>query len=71
MELEHGETYVDELNFDEARAQDDKKEPEQSETLRAVKDEKRAELAHGEFCVENKSAVIQKCARHFMSLLKH
>ena len=49
--MEHGETDVDELNFDEARAQDDKKEPEQSEILGAEKDEKRAELAHGEFCV--------------------
>ena len=31
VELEHGETFVDELNFEEVRAHDDKKELEHRE----------------------------------------
>ena len=48
--VELGEIFVVDLNLDEVRAHDDKKELEHCEILGAEKDKKRAEQAHSEMC---------------------
>ena len=48
MELDHGEVFVDDLSCDDVRVHVDTQELEHCEFLGVEKDEKHAQLAHGE-----------------------